>query len=710
MSKMSKSALVAATLCLTGSEAFKLDSARTNHQEALTVSANPIRKVVTMMQKMGKKLEEEAEAEAELYEKFECYCKKTKTSLSEAIDKAVSVGPITPEDIEAKKNEMAAIENEVAKLKGEKIDDENSLKAAKVNREKEHDIYLHITFEEEETEHAAEGALEALGVSTTEAPPAFLQTDSKSGFGAGVGAKWFPSLMKAFDHSKKVAPDQKEKVIGFLQGKGEASPGDSADVAVYIEDVEHEAEDNIQKENKEEDGEVVDYSHVKKSKKDEISALLNQMERKMKAIGQLKVDVVNMEHDMADGAETLEENKKMLAEVTKNCEDKAKDFEERKKYRADEQLAIADAIKMLNSDDALELFKKTIKNPALVQLEAGHRQALQKVKSMVDALRAKNTENRPALNFLALALSGKKVDFTSVFKKVDEMIALMKKEQGDDNSKKDYCNAEFESSADKIKGINKKITELSSDLTAGKQGMEKLDEEMAALQAGVKDLDASMTEATANRQAEHAEYGELMQGNSAAVKLIGLAKNRLQEFYNPSLAADTATTTVNPLDPYAFVQESSHRGDPVEVGTPPPTFGGDYKSKGEESNGVMKMMDTLVNDLEKEMTIAKVEEQNAQKDYEETVADAKKKRETDLKSAASKAQSKADLQAEYQSDKEDNKAKNTELMEAKKYVSDLHAECDWLLQNFDVRKQARIEETESMTRAKAVLAGADFDF
>jgi len=38
----------------------------------------------------------------------------------------------------------------------------------------------------------------------------------------------------------------------------------------------------------------------------------------------------------------------------------------------------------------------------------------------------------------------------------------------------------------------------------------------------------------------------------------------------------------------------------------------------------------------------------------------------------------------------------------------LHAECDWLVKYFDIRKQARDEEIEALKNAKAVLSGADF--
>merc|ERR1719160_1104696 len=43
---------------------------------------------------------------------------------------------------------------------------------------------------------------------------------------------------------------------------------------------------------------------------------------------------------------------------------------------------------------------------------------------------------------------------------------------------------------------------------------------------------------------------------------------------------------------------------------PPPEAPGEYKKKGQESNGVMAMMDMMVADLEKEMQEAEVDEKN----------------------------------------------------------------------------------------------------
>merc|ERR1719502_1252239 len=170
---------------------------------------------------------------------------------------------------------------------------------------------------------------------------------------------------------------------------------------------------------------------------------------------------------------------------------------------------------------------------------------------------------------------------------------------------------------------------------------------------GVKALDESVTQATENRKSESAEYQELMQSDSAAVDLLGMAKERLNKFYNPDLTTDTTTTTNKfALD---FLQTDS------SIEPPPPTAGA-YKPKGQESNGILHMIDTMIQDLDKEMTIAKAEEKNSQEGYEESVADAKAKRAADVKSAAQKAKAKADIEGDMVEDTAEKKGASKKLL------------------------------------------------
>merc|ERR1719511_131210 len=90
------------------------------------------------------------------------------------------------------------------------------------------------------------------------------------------------------------------------------------------------------------------------------------------------------------------------------------------------------------------------------------------------------------------------------------------------------------------------------------------------------------------------------------------------------------------------------------------------------------------------------------------MSDSADKRTVDSKSLSDKEAAKADLEAKLEAHKETKATAGKELMATLKYIQSLHAECDWLLQYYDVRKEARAGEVESLTKAKAVLSGADF--
>merc|ERR1712176_388529 len=109
-----------------------------------------------------------------------------------------------------------------------------------------------------------------------------------------------------------------------------------------------------------------------------------------------------------------------------------------------------------------------------------------------------------------------------------------------------------------------------------------------------------------------------------------------------------------------------------------------------------------------EMTEASTDEKNSQADYEQMMKDSAEKRTTDSEAVSEKASTKADTESELQATTEHHADQTKELMATEKYIAGLHAECDWLLQYFDARKEARTGEIDSLKKAKAVLSGADY--
>merc|ERR1719247_2415177 len=120
------------------------------------------------------------------------------------------------------------------------------------------------------------------------------------------------------------------------------------------------------------------------------------------------------------------------------------------------------------------------------------------------------------------------------------------------------------------------------------------------------------------------------------------------------------------------------------------------------------MIDSLIADLDKELTEAETNEKLAQEEYEELMADSAEKRAADSKSLSDKESLKADTEDALVKLSDEHKSTIKELMATEEYISQLHAECDWLIQYFDVRKEARTGEIDALTKAKAVLSGADF--
>merc|ERR1719217_1145942 len=319
---------------------------------------------------------------------------------------------------------------------------------------------------------------------------------------------------------------------------------------------------------------------------------------------------------------------------------------------------------------------------------------------------------------------GKKVSFDKVIAMIEDMVTLLGKEQVEDDTKKTYCENELDKADDKKKELEISIKDKEEAIDEIKDTMKAFDEEIKALEDGIVKQDREVAQATETRKEEHAEFEELRATNSAVVGIIEMAKNRLQKFYNPKLykpppkreLSEEERITLNmggtlaPTNPpAALVQESDDAQDgDSDAPAPPPSTGGGYKKKGEESGGVIAMMDMMKADVEKETQEIEFAEKDAQEEYEEMTLDASNKRTSMTKSIGEKSGVKAELEAELIKSKDDKLAAGKELQDTKEILSEIHDDCDWLLENFDMRKEARANEVEAMKKAKAVLSGADY--
>merc|ERR1719253_853745 len=643
-----------------------------------------------------------------MFDQYMCYCSNADGTLGKSIRDAETKIPQLESSLSEDSALKKQLEAELKEAQTNRVDAKDAIAKATAIREKEAKAFAKLKSDAEANLGALSKAIPAIekGMGS-----AFLQTNAAS-------------VLRQISESANMASGDRDVLASFLSESSSYAPK-SGEIVGVLKTMKDEMEKDFADASAEESSAISDFDSLVASKKKEIDALTKAVESKTMRVGELGVKLAEMENDLEDTKESLGEDQKFLADLDKNCELKKKEWAAYKEMQAQEMVALADTIKILNDDDALELFKKTLPGSAssFVQVQVTSAAMRQRALSALRAARSGHKAD-PRLDLIELAMHGGKMGFEKIIKMIDNLVRDLKVEQKVDEDKKAYCEAEFDKAEDKKKELNLDISDLEKAIEDAKESISTLKSEIEALQDGIKKLDSSVAEATETRKAEHDDYVETLAANSAAKDLLNFAKNRLNKFYNPKLykappkreltEEDRATLAAGgTLAPTAAPGGIAGTGiglaqRAAAAPPPPPEANLSYKKSGQESNGVIAMIDLLVADIDKDNQIMEVDEKDAQKEYEEFMADASEKRAQDSKAITDKEGAKAETETELQTNKESKQSKTLEAMETAKYISGLHGECDWLLKNFDAREAARSGEIDALGKAKAVLSGADF--
>jgi len=643
---------------------------------AVEVNANPIRKVVNLLQNMQKKITEEGNKKQEMYDKYMCYCENADSTLGKSISDAETKIPQVESSIKEGAALKKQLEAELKEAQVSRVEAKDAIAKAEALRAKEAKAYAKVKSDAESNIGALDKAIPAIEKGMG---GAFLQTNSAA-------------VLREISLNADMIPADRDILASFLS-EGQNYAPKSGEIVGILKTLHDEMTKDFADATAAENSAIASSESLVAAKKKEIEANTKAIESKTARVGELGVKIAQEENDLEDTKEGLAEDKKFLANLGSNCELKKKEWAAYKDMQAQEAVAIADTIKILNSDDALELFKKTLPGAAssLMQVSVSSNSVR---KNALKILKAHKKAD-PRLDLIEMAMHGNKNGFGKIIKMIDNLVTELKAEQANDADKKSYCEAEFDKAEDKKKELDLDISDLEKAIEDGKESITALASEIAALTDGIKALDKSVAEATEERKAEHDDYVDNLAQNNAAKDILAFAKNRLNKFYNPKMYVAPPAREVE------LVQ--THGAPP-----PPPEANLAYKKSGEKSNGVLSMIDSLVADIDKENQAAEVDEKDAQHDYETFMEDSAEKRALDSKAITDKEGAKAETESEVQTNTEDKKSKTIEAMETAKYLGGLHEECDWLLANFDARKAARSGEIDALGKAKAVLSGADY--
>merc|ERR1719428_2541127 len=280
-----------------------------------------------------------------------------------------------------------------------------------------------------------------------------------------------------------------------------------------------------------------------------------------------------------------------------------------------------------------------------------------------------------------LAVSVKADVFASVKKAIDGMIAELSKIQKEEQEQYEFCTSEIKANEKQTEAKTELKGQLEQTIADSESTIAKLTEDITTLKAEIAAMNLEMKSASVNREKENADFQVTVADQKATQAILKKALDRLKAFYAAKLLQTSAKQT-------------------------PPTQGTYKKSAG--STGVMMMIDMIITeaaDVEKKALVA---ENDAQKTYEEFIAESNASVAAASQNVITKTEEMAKTDKVKIAAEDDLASTIDDLLKLGEHNVALHQECDFLIKNFEVRQSSRTEEIESLKNAKAIFSGANF--
>merc|ERR1719478_822291 len=118
-------------------------------------------------------------------------------------------------------------------------------------------------------------------------------------------------------------------------------------------------------------------------------------------------------------------------------------------------------------------------------------------------------------------------------------------------------------------------------------------------------------------------------------------------------------------------------------------------------------MNTMKEEIVADLRQLETEEKNSAADYVRIMKEAKESRAQLVKSKMHKLDNKAELEEKMGQAKTDKKLTEEEIQNIALYLVQLHSECDFLMRNFEVRHEGRVEEETGLEDAKTIVTHED---
>jgi len=683
---------------------------------------SPITRVVELLKSLAGKIEQEGKDEESLYKKFVCWGTTTveeKKASNEAAESRLQSLATYVSDIEAGRIEFTSertdLEKELKQL-------HSDVETAASVRSQENKDFLSAQAEMEQSISALETAIQVLS-EATKPGGALLLGVKRLGLG-GYAARTAEAtkLARAADLGARVlshgdshflrrlltadVPTRDWKKLNRKAVFKEKYEVRSAKIQDVLSKLLQTFNDNLSDaKSKEEDAQKIyeKLTGAKDAEKSELENSLSTLEKEGSARG-LSRDEANQE--IADLEKQVEDDTKYISQTEAALDEKKTQWKTRSELRSSEVAAISQAIAVLHSDDARDVFKRSFKSQGYALLQV-HK--LQSTSMRGRGIAAATVLHRAMEAVSNADYGGRSTDlakiasrilskdgFDAVIAAIDRMLKSLRDEESTELSTKETCESDRTADTREALVQSRAADELTDTERRLESEVEQNKAEVAGKYSERNTTKQQLSDATKLREDEALAFASAKADDEQAVSLVEQAHTVLQQFYNEN----------------GLMFLEKRRAPGTEAGTapspPPSTWEGSYGGHADSSTGILAILTMIKDDITADLNKAQQAEDLAEKDFDEL--------KTDLAKSMADLQAAVDdllgVQAQKLLDIEEAVSDRKLKVEGLKIVLDrlkaAQSGCDFVLINYSVRSSNRKIEIDGLEKAKAILNGAKF--
>jgi len=675
-------------------------------------TGHPVTKVISMMQELKAKAEEEGKVEEVAFGKFQHWCKNSLSTLSKAMKEGEEATEELQGKVDSGKKEIESLTGEIKELEEQLADHDVKAADAKAVRDEEKATYAQASADMKLTIAACGEAISALqasrpaggflDLSSSRARRALSQVAAVAGDRASdkLGEVLRAAQEPEEPRPKLIAGGDREAHVQKYSFK-------SGSVIEMLKELKQDFEDELVEADKAETNAENAYGLEKQAREEAISAAQASKTEKEDSKGAISGDVAAWKGELQGVTSDYAADKKAMADTETSCTTKAQEWKERSAIRAGEIEALRVASEILAKVTGVRTEAPSNPVPPPAPLEAAEEapasflQVASDPRSRaVDLLRttARTTRSK-ALARLAQELSVHKDDpFSAMNNMIEKMIFRLMDEQRQEDEHKMWCDQELSKTNTSMIQKEEKIEELDLKLEGATAKLQELTNEIAEADKMVAEIARFMEEATEIRGIGKKENEVAIKEAQEAQSAIAEATAVLEDFYKKSGGATE--------DGAAFLQRGA---EPAKLGESPSTWDSSYSGVADpksQPGGVIAVLERTASEFAEMEADTRAQEQTDQLEYDEEMKSQKIDKARREKESEMKGVEKKDLAEEIATLQKSRKHISGEHELVVQYMKDLQPACVKGDSSYEDRKAARAKETDALRQAQDILTDA----